>query len=91
MQVDYKKKFEKDISKIRLQSVSDEVLKNILAVKECQSLVDFINLPNVTKLVGYDNCYRIKFGDYRIGVEVVDDVIHFSRFGTRSKIYDIFP
>jgi hypothetical protein len=63
MQVKYLKNFEKDIAKIRSQSVSDEVFQQIAAIKECKSLVDFIRLPNVTKLVGHIDCYRIKFGD----------------------------
>jgi len=91
MQVKYLKKFDKDIAKIRLQSVADEVAAQIKAVKECSSLVEFIRLPNVKKLVGHVDCYRIKFGDYRIGVKVIDNIIYFARFATRTAIYRIFP
>ena len=91
MQVKYHQKFDRDISKIRQQSVADEVAKQITEVKKCKTFIDFVRLPNVTKLVGHDDFYRIKFGDYRIGVKVVDNFVCFSRFGTRSKIYKIFP
>jgi len=91
VKVKYRKNFEKDISKIRQQFVFDEIFRQITAVKECKSLVDFIRLPGVTKLVGHTDCYRIKFGDYRIGIKVIDNIIHFARFGTRSNIYKVFP
>ena len=91
MQVKYRKTFEKEISKVRLQSVLEEIGEHIKVVKECKTLLEFTQLPAVTKLVGHKGYYRIKFGDYRIGVKVVDNVIHFVRFGIRSKIYNIFP
>ncbi len=91
MQVRYYKSFEKDISKIKLKSVADEVEKRIISVKKCESLVDFIQLPGVTKMVGYTDFYRIKFGNYRIGVRIADNVVYFARFGIRSNIYKIFP
>jgi len=91
MQVEFYSSFDKDISKVKLQSVKDSIAKQIISVENCESLADFIQLPNVTKLVGHIDCYRIKFGDYRIGVRVVNNVVHFARFGTRANIYSLFP
>jgi len=91
MQVEFHKNFDKDIAKIKLKSVRDAVAEQIIAVEECKSFAEFIQLPDVTKLVGHVDCYRIKFGNYRIGIKIVDNVVHFARFGIRSKIYKIFP
>jgi len=91
MQVEFYSSFDKDIAKIKQKSVADAVEEQIEAVEECRTLAEFIRLPSVTKLVSHKDYYRIKFGNYRIGVKVVDNVVHFARFGTRSKIYKVFP
>jgi mRNA interferase RelE/StbE len=91
MQVEFKSKFEKDIAEIKLKSVADSVERQIEIVENCKSVVEFIRHSNVTKMVGHVDCYRIKFGDYRIGVKIVGNVVYFVRFGIRSTIYKIFP
>jgi mRNA interferase RelE/StbE len=40
---------------------------------------------------GYDNFYRIRLGEYRIGIELVDDEIIFTRFLHRKDVYKYFP
>ena len=91
MQIAYHKDFIKDLSKIRLQFVLDAVEERDKEIRECKSLAEFINLPSVTKLVNCKDYYRIKVGDYRIGVKIIDGIVHYSRFAIRSKIYQIFP
>lgn len=43
------------------------------------------------KLEGYKIAYRIKLGDYRIGVFIEDETIEFVRFVHRKDIYKKFP
>ena len=43
------------------------------------------------KLKGYKSYYRIKIGDYRIGVEIENDVIDFILISHRKNIYNLFP
>ena len=40
---------------------------------------------------GFKNAYRIKIGDYRIGVFIEEDTIEFVRFVHRKDIYKKFP
>jgi len=91
MQVKYHKDFIKDISKIRLQSVLDAIEERDKEIKACESLAEFVNLPTVTKLVNFKDYYRVRVGNYRIGVKIIDGIVHYARFAIRSKIYQIFP
>ena len=56
--------------------------------------VNFNNLhdvPNLVKLKGYQNFYRIRFGDYRAGVRIEKDVLTFERLIHRKDIYKHYP
>lgn len=48
-------------------------------------------IKNLKKLEGFKNAYRIKTGDYRIGVFIEEDTIEFVRFVHRKDIYKKFP
>jgi len=43
------------------------------------------------KLNGYNFHYRIRIGEYRIGLKVVGDTIVFVTFDHRKDIYKTFP
>ncbi len=43
------------------------------------------------KLKGYETYYRIKIGDFRVGIEFVEDKVILSRFLHRKDIYKYFP
>jgi mRNA interferase RelE/StbE len=45
----------------------------------------------VKKLQGYKNCYRVRFGDYRLGIEVENDVAVLRVVLHRRNIYRQFP
>ena len=55
---------------------------------EPQNLKD---IPNLKKLSGYKNVYRIRVGEYRIGLYVEEDTIVFARILPRKEIYRFFP
>jgi mRNA interferase RelE/StbE len=60
----------------------------ILTCKQSESLGEINNLK---KMQGYESFYRIRLGDYRIGIEVFEDEIIFVRFLHRKDIYKFFP
>ena len=39
---------------------------------------------------GYQTFYRLKIGDYRIGLEIVNDELIFVRFLHRKEIYRFY-
>jgi len=47
---------------------------------------------DIHKMRGFDNYYRIRIGQYRIGCKVIsDNGIIFYRVKSRSEIYRVFP
>lgn len=56
--------------------------------------INFKNLNDVTgikKLTGYQNYYRIRFGDYRAGLKFENDTLTFERLIHRKDIYKFYP
>lgn len=89
MQIEFLRKFEKDLEKIDSQDVADRVLDLIQIVESAQALAD---IPNLKKLKGYANAFRVRIGDYRLGLFLAnDDTIEFVRFLHRKDIYKVFP
>lgn len=89
MQIEFLRKFEKDLEKIDSQDVADRVLDLIQIVENAQTLAD---IPNLKKLKGYANAFRVRIGDYRLGLFLAnDDTVEFVRFLHRKDIYKVFP
>lgn len=59
------KHFEKDLKKQKDPALNKRFLKLIALLQELNSLEE---LPNIKKLAGFGNYYRIKLGDYRLGI-----------------------
>lgn len=45
----------------------------------------------IEKMKGYHNYYKIRFGDYRVGIKVVGDRVILERALHRKDIYRYFP
>jgi mRNA interferase RelE/StbE len=88
MKVKFEAKFAKDLRAIKDTKTLAKV-KEVIC--ECQAAENLFDLVHVKKLQGYTNFYRIRLGDYRIGIEIVNDEIIFTRFLHRKDIYKYFP
>jgi mRNA interferase RelE/StbE len=88
MKVVINKKFDKDVSKIKDPDIKFKLLQIIEQVELAKSVGDINNLK---KLKGWKHYYRLRIGDYRIGVEIVGNTVLFLRFGHRQQIYTDFP
>ena len=88
MQVAYESAFLRDLKRIRSKNVKLRVQQVIQDVKAASSPLKIVGL---TKLRGYETFYRIRIGDYRLGVEIVEDTVIFVRFLHRRDIYRYFP
>lgn len=83
--------------------IRDSILKDIkkISKKEKQKLLTiydiFTNAQNLTdiqgikKLKGYENFYRYRIRDYRLGFVVEDNKVIFLRYLHRKDIYKYFP
>ncbi len=86
MKVAFRKSFERDLrtlrSNPRLLARIREIIEAIEAAPTLQS---------VPGLSGTPNYYRIRMGDYQIGLALEDDTIAFVRCLHRKDIYRYFP
>ncbi len=88
MKTEFLKQFYKDLDKLSLQSIKDKAAKAILNVEEAKKLSE---IKGLKKLSGYKSAYRIKMGDFRIGLYIENDIVEFARIVHRKDIYKIFP
>jgi len=88
MKVEFLSKFNKDLEKLDVEHVRNATIKAISIVEKAKQLSD---IPNIKKLTGHRSAYRIKIGDYRIGLFIEGDVAEFARIHHRKDIYTIFP
>lgn len=48
-------------------------------------------IPNIKKLKGYSNFFRIRFGNYRAGIRIENNTVIFERILHRKDIYRYYP
>lgn len=88
MNIIVKKIFKKDAEKI-----NDK--KTLLILGELIDQIKVVNnisdISNIKKMKGFDNYYRIKLGDYRLGFKYEDENIYLMRILHRKDIYRFFP
>ncbi len=88
MRVVFLRRFSKD-----LDSISNRVVERALDefIAEVESATSLKNYPNIKKLAGHKNAFRLRIGDYRVGLFVSGDVVEFARVLHRKDIYNVFP
>jgi mRNA interferase RelE/StbE len=84
----FKSSFVKDLRSVKVKSVLLRVKEIMEKVERADRLED---IPNLKKLVGSGAYYRIRIGDYRIGLAVEVDTVIFVRILHRKDIYRYFP
>ncbi len=89
MIVEFDKSFEKSLDKLQDKSIYPKIE---VVISKLESLQLLIGIPNLTKLSGFNDFYRYRVGDYRIGIERIDDErIRLIVIAHRKDIYKIFP
>lgn len=87
MKIEIRSSLLKDIKKI--QKAQKLRLEEVyLSLKECEEIAQ---IPNIKKLKGFENFYRIRIGDYRLGLAIEDDIVILLHFLHRKDIYKFFP
>lgn len=89
MNFEFKKSFAKDLKKKahgrKLCSHVQEI------IQEVANTESFYKIKNLKKLKAKGNYYRIRLGDYRIGLKIEEGTVIFVRFLHRNEIYRYFP
>lgn len=88
MEVVYLKSFSKDLDKINNEKLKESLLE---LLQNCKSANSLSHLPGMKKLVGFKTAYRIRIGDYRVGVFYENNCLVFTRILHRKDIYKLFP
>jgi mRNA interferase RelE/StbE len=88
MNVEFRRTFVKDLEKVESSRLKQRVREVILAVEGAQTLAE---VANVRKLRDGDFYYRIRIGDYRIGLTWQGETVVFVRFLHRKDLYRYFP
>ena len=88
MRIQFKETFGKDLRGIKNKEVLNKVREIIVQVEQARTLKDIANLK---KLKGGNDYYRIRIGDYRLGIVVQENIVSFVRCLNRREIYRYFP
>ena len=88
MNLEFKTSFVRDLKKVKDKKLKVRVREVIEVVEQAHSLQE---IENVKKLKGSDRYYRVRIGDYRIGLAVEKDVVTFVRLLHRKDVYRYFP
>lgn len=88
MKVEFKESFLKDLKAVKDKSVLAKVKASIEAAEQADSLD---NITNLKKMRGASDYFRIRLGDFRLGIKLEGDTLVFIRFLNRKDIYRYFP
>lgn len=88
MKTAFKASFLKAIKKIDSDQLKADIANAILNVESAES---HRQISQLKKLKGYKQYYRIRIGDYRIGIKIEAEVVIFVDIDHRKNIYRIFP
>jgi len=88
MNVEFKSSFVKDLKKIKEKQLQSQIRELIEKIESTENMTE---LENVKKLSGSDVYYRIRLGDYRVGLKIENETVCFVRFLHRKDIYRYFP
>lgn len=89
MITNYLPSFIRDLKALKKTPVYATIRQTVFeAIPACQSIDQIFDLK---KLKGYDQAYRIRVGDYRIGLFIEGDIVTFARVQHRREIYRYFP
>lgn len=87
MQVEFLTSFNKDLSKLSSALVRKSLKNLILKLETAKSLSE---IPQLKKLKGHPEAWRIRLGNYRVGLFYSNNIIQLARIVDRKDIYKVF-
>jgi mRNA interferase RelE/StbE len=84
----FKESFAKDLEKITNRELATQVRGVIESIEKARTLRE---IPHIKKLRESSNCFRIRVGQYRIGLLAEKNEIIFVRCLHRRDVYRYFP
>ena len=88
MEIRYGAGFNRDLARIRNPDLSRRIGRVIEDLKAASTITE---ARGIRRMTGAEHHYRIRMGDYRLGVSVQEDGVTLLRFAHRREIYRVFP
>ena len=88
MKLAFTNKFLKQVSKLKDKKLAKEIEKVIESTEAATSISE---IKNLKKLKGHKDFYRIRVGDYRIGIQFKNSEFTYAAIDNRKDIYKYFP
>ena len=88
MEIEYRKKFLKELSKLPndyAKTIEDFVFDELPTCKNLEEI------GKIEKMKGYKQYFKIRFGNYRVGIKKEADGIIVETVRHRKEIYKFFP
>ncbi len=89
MTTEYLPNFIKNLKKPNKTPIYPEIRK--LAFQTIPDCHNISEIKNQKKIKGHKNAYRIRMGDYRLGIFIDNERITLSRVLHRKDVYHYFP
>ncbi len=83
MKVEFKRSFAKDLERVRDKNLRERVRHTIEQIEEAQTLED---IGNVRRRRGGEEYYRIRVGDYRLGLMLQGDTVIFPVLAQEGRL-----
>ena len=88
MEIDFRTSFTRDLRRIRSAEVRQRVLRKL---EELEAAPTIEEVSGTRRLTADGRHYRIRIGDYRLGITMEGDVAVLVRFLHRREIYRVYP
>lgn len=89
MKLTYTQTFLKDLAKVvppkRRHQIEEFVFESLPKFPSIESV------GKIEKMKGYKNYYKIRFGEYRMGIMANNSAVELKRILNRKEIYKFFP
>ncbi|MEW6606563.1 MAG: type II toxin-antitoxin system RelE/ParE family toxin [bacterium] len=89
MKILYRELFLKDLKELKKQPIYKQIVE--LAFTTLPKVKTLREVWGIKAMKRYPKRYRIRVGNYRIGIEVKDDTIEIMRVLHRGEFYRYFP
>lgn len=83
-----KDSFQKEVKKYKNEKLLKQVGETLEKIKLCKHIWD---IGDVKLMQGSKNFFRIRVGDFRIGIKIEDETVFIIKFATRGNFYKNFP
>ncbi len=88
MNVEYRKRFLKELA--RIPAAQRKEIEHFV-FDDLPQLESIGKSEKIERMKGYPGFYKVRFGDYRIGLRLEGDAIILERALHRKEIYRYFP